>query len=437
MSNPVRNAFFILTIKTLLVSTSVAQKSGSTYVPPDDVGRFRDRGAPSRVGGVRGRNSPLPVAGGNRQTRAAWTVSVDNPLKDVADLYSDYDKLKSDAAPVIVILDTQHPFIVNAQREMNTGVVAWINELKRTVGKLSGLPTRLVHYTQVRRSDLEKSNIKALFITARLKEIDRKYDRTLYEIIRTTKVPTLGICGGQSHITNAFGGRMALMPRLRDGESDPFPPYEPGTSKEWGFGPIEILASDPLFDGLGNEAVVRHYHAAHISSMPEGFANLASSEATEFQAIKHRERPLYGVMFHVELYDEQNDDGRTILNNFFRIAGIGNYDSASGRQLQTAQNEIPVRRQMRTPSDASPAPNEPARGLPRRLPSIDAVFNSLDQNNDDKLTEGEIPEARRAIFMRADMDGDGGVSRRELTRARSRLQNRGAPRRPAPDTGAN
>lgn len=310
---------------TLLISVCgdvSAQQARSTYIPPDDVGRFRERGTLSPGGTARAANSPLPVAGGNRQTRASWTVSVERPLNEVADLYTDFELLKTDTQPVIVILDTQHPFIINAQRHMNTGVVAWINELKRTVKELSGLPVRLIHYTQAQQADVEKPNVKALFITARLKEIDPRYDRELYRIIRTTRIPTLGICGGQSHITNAFGGRMALMPPLRPGEKDPFSPYEPGTSKEWGFGPIQILSDDPLFAGLGGEAIVRHYHAAHINRMPDGFVNLATSTATQFQAIKHIDRPLYGVMFHTELYDAAHPDGRTILNNFLRIADI-------------------------------------------------------------------------------------------------------------------
>lgn len=38
--------------------------------------------------------------------------------------------------------------------------------------------------------------------------------------------------------------------------------------------------------------------------------------------IAHAERPLFGTQFHPEAYDESHSDGRVLLENFFRIAGI-------------------------------------------------------------------------------------------------------------------
>jgi len=56
--------------------------------------------------------------------------------------------------------------------------------------------------------------------------------------------------------------------------------------------------------------------------MPKGFMNMASTTECRVQAIKHRQKPIYGTQFHPESYDDQHQDGKTVLNNFFRIARI-------------------------------------------------------------------------------------------------------------------
>jgi GMP synthase-like glutamine amidotransferase len=48
---------------------------------------------------------------------------------------------------------------------------------------------------------------------------------------------------------------------------------------------------------------------------------LADSEACRIQAIRHASRPLYGVQFHPERYSQRHPDGRTIMANFFGLAG--------------------------------------------------------------------------------------------------------------------
>ena len=49
---------------------------------------------------------------------------------------------------------------------------------------------------------------------------------------------------------------------------------------------------------------------------------LAASEACAIQAMRHSARPLYGVQFHPERYSAAHPDGRTIVANFLRLAGL-------------------------------------------------------------------------------------------------------------------
>lgn len=40
------------------------------------------------------------------------------------------------------------------------------------------------------------------------------------------------------------------------------------------------------------------------------------------EAIRHKEKPLYGTQFHPERYDQDHRDGETLLLNFLRVAGL-------------------------------------------------------------------------------------------------------------------
>jgi GMP synthase (glutamine-hydrolysing) len=76
-----------------------------------------------------------------------------------------------------------------------------------------------------------------------------------------------------------------------------------------------------LFADLPQEIIVREMHAFQMTEPPTGFDLLASTDECRVEAIKHRDRVLYGVQFHPEAYDADHLHGQTLLKNFFRIAG--------------------------------------------------------------------------------------------------------------------
>ena len=191
--------------------------------------------------------------------------------------------------------------------------------------RLSGAPCLLLHFTQVDRALLERVGVRAVVVSGHSTLIDDYDPRTLaplVELIRETPDPVLGLCGGHQLIGLAFGATPAPMGRLAPGEADPKPDLAPGMRKEWGPVPVQISAPDPLFDGLGKTVVVEQRHFWELKAVPPGFVRLATSEACPIQAIRHGSRPLYGVQFHPERYSERHPAGRTILANFFRLAGF-------------------------------------------------------------------------------------------------------------------
>jgi GMP synthase-like glutamine amidotransferase len=224
--------------------------------------------------------------------------------------------------PAICILDIQHPDLILKQVADKPVQQYGGRRTQSRVKEITGRPCLLVHFTEVNPEELDQPNVKAILITGRSKEVSKELDRRFYPLIRTTRIPIFGFCGGMQLISEAYSVKVKPMRKLREGEKDPNPKYRPGLFKEWGFLPVKVTQRDPLFAGLPQEILVREAHAEHALETPPGFLLLASTAECRVQAIKHNERPVYGTQFHPEAYDDAHLHGKVILQNFFRIAGI-------------------------------------------------------------------------------------------------------------------
>ncbi|MDQ3539470.1 MAG: gamma-glutamyl-gamma-aminobutyrate hydrolase family protein, partial [Chloroflexota bacterium] len=140
------------------------------------------------------------------------------------------------------------------------------------------------------------------------------------ETIRAAPVPILGICGGHQLIGYAHGASWGPLGRLEDGAIDPDPRFAPGLHKERGFLPIDVDPSCVLFKGLGESPVVFQSHYWHLTDVPAGFRVCARSSDSRIQAIARQDRPVFGVQFHPERYDDDHRDGETVLRTFVTTA---------------------------------------------------------------------------------------------------------------------
>lgn len=149
--------------------------------------------------------------------------------------------------------------------------------------------------------------------------------------VRETNLPTLALCGSHQLLGFLFNQDLrateqlcdAPMRRLKPGEPVQNPDYHPDFFMERGFYPLECThagLADPLLDGLGQPPYLYESHYCEIKTLPPGFELLASTPECRIQAMRHRERPLYGVQFHPEDYTERFPDGKRVLENFFRLA---------------------------------------------------------------------------------------------------------------------
>lgn len=189
-------------------------------------------------------------------------------------------------------------------------------ELRSTLGRMhEGLEILIEPYHAVSMDRVETLRPSHIILSGQSHPWDRYAPESLagvVEVIKKAPQPTLGVCGGHQQIALAFGAPVDLMARLEPGEG-----YE-GAKRERGYFPVDNIGNG-IFRDLPSEVVVWHSHFDEVKELPSGFRVTASNQNCKIQAMQHTERPLFGVQFHPELFDDEHQDGRRILENFLEL----------------------------------------------------------------------------------------------------------------------
>lgn len=144
--------------------------------------------------------------------------------------------------------------------------------------KKAGTPYEMLHFTEIAEDELEAYDGIILCGTA-LK--DNTYAERIETFSWLTQYdrPVLGICAGMQVVSAVFGGVIVPRPSI-------------------GLEKIEIATDTPL---LGEPRQIEGYHLHNYGvTLPDEFILVAgTSEVVE--AFKHRERSIYGIIFHPEV----------------------------------------------------------------------------------------------------------------------------------------
>ena len=197
--------------------------------------------------------------------------------------------------------------------------------------QISGGPCLIMHYPQGSPDFVSRYPFRAIFISGfgyGWDEIDMPDLYGLSDVLHTTSLPVIGACGGHQLIGHIFSEDLRQVETLQDepmrklepGEPDWDPAYHPGWFVESGIQPVQITEADPLFAGLPETIYVPQAHYCEIKQLPQDFVLLATNENCRIQAMRHRQRPIYGVQFHPEAYTDEYPHGRQVLENFFGMA---------------------------------------------------------------------------------------------------------------------
>ncbi len=141
-------------------------------------------------------------------------------------------------------------------------------------------------------------------------------------------LPILGLCYGQQLIGQKFGGVV-----------------EKSAKREYGRAVLTIAGTkgeNLMFDSVPTESQVWMSHGDHLTTLPDGFELLATTENCHFASIGNIEKQIYGIQFHPEVH--HSEFGTQMITNFlFKIAKITpdwNPASFIDDQILKIQNQV-------------------------------------------------------------------------------------------------
>lgn len=136
--------------------------------------------------------------------------------------------------------------------------------------------------------------------------------RGVFEVIYEASQPIMGVCGGHQQIALAYGAEVALMGRVEPGEG-----YN-GAKRERGYYEVETTGVG-VFTDLPGRITVWHSHCDEVKELPPAFERTAFNQTCKIQAMQHQTRPVFGIQFHPELFNEEFPAGQSVIENFLAL----------------------------------------------------------------------------------------------------------------------
>lgn len=126
----------------------------------------------------------------------------------------------------------------------------------------------------------------------------REFTKEL-QLIKQATIPLLGICLGFELIAYAYGARLKQL-----------------KIKEQGIIDMKIVTPDPIFKNIPNLKIFES-HRWVTENTPEDLIELARSD-DGVEMFKHKNKLLYGVQFHPEMFPDQTT-GDEMFFNFLKL----------------------------------------------------------------------------------------------------------------------
>jgi len=119
-------------------------------------------------------------------------------------------------------------------------------------------------------------------------------------IFNNLDIPILGICLGHQLIAKFFGGVVSTS------SIESYAQIE-----------IDIIKDYSLFNGIDSPMKVWTSHKDEVKSVNSEFEVIASSSFCDVEAMKHKQKEIYGIQFHPEVHHTPYGD--MIFKNFYNI----------------------------------------------------------------------------------------------------------------------
>ena len=160
--------------------------------------------------------------------------------------------------------------------------------------KKAGARLEIQHFTEMAENKLGKYD-KIILCGTALKDNTYADRIDMFSWLMQCDRPVLGICAGMQVISAVFGGSIVPKPAI-------------------GLEEIEIVTDTPL---LGEPRQIEGYHLHNYGvTLPEEFLLVAGTTEV-VEAFKHRERSIYGIIFHPEVRNRWILERFAVLQNSF------------------------------------------------------------------------------------------------------------------------
>lgn len=145
--------------------------------------------------------------------------------------------------------------------------------------------------------ELKEKNLKGIIFSGGPNSVYEEGAPKLEDDIFNLGVPVLGICYGMQLMAQMMGGRV-----------------EATDLKEYGRREYTIEEKSPLVEGILLENTCWMSHTDQLTTLPEGFITLGSTETTPHAIMANEDKKLYGLQFHPEV--NHTPEGQKVLENF-------------------------------------------------------------------------------------------------------------------------
>ncbi len=157
--------------------------------------------------------------------------------------------------------------------------------------------SELIHFEDIDLDSIKNNkSIKGIILSGGPSSVyeDDSYfiDNNIFDL----SIPILGICYGMQYIANVFGGKVKNT-----------------GSKEYGLAEIEIIGDSPLTKNTPKIQKVWMSHSDSIIDLGDQL-ELISKTKDHIAIIKHKNKEIYGVQFHLEV--THTEYGMNMLDNF-------------------------------------------------------------------------------------------------------------------------
>lgn len=159
-----------------------------------------------------------------------------------------------------------------------------------------GVKTETVHCTDL--PDRAGARHQAVVLSGtKVRAYDGDFYRPLLDLVVTSTVPVLGICGGMQIIGTAAGAELV-----------------PGRQRVGGH-PVRLDTREPLFTHAKPTVSLFQRHTLYLQRAPAGFTAIGWSDDAPVEFIRSDDGRIFGSQAHLEF----RDDGLEILRGFTEL----------------------------------------------------------------------------------------------------------------------